>query len=127
MSTNQSTATIRVNPSFMFAAAFTYKARSLECLGHLYLYTIVYLKSGINIQMCIKTGVKRRVAMPVWPADLPTPIFKSTLITGIKSTLRGDMDSGPAKQRPQFTKTPRLVSLSYLLFLAYRQGANFYG
>ena len=61
------------------------------------------------------------------PADLPTPIFKSTLITGIKSTLRGDMDSGPAKQRPQFTKTPRLVSLSYLLFLAYRQGANFYG
>jgi len=65
--------------------------------------------------------------MPVWPADLPTPIFKSTLITGIKSTLRGDMDRGPAKQRPQFTKTPRLVSLSYLLFLAYRQGANFYG
>ena len=34
--------------------------------------------------------------MPVWPADLPTPIFKSTLITGIKSTLREDMDSGPA-------------------------------
>ena len=53
--------------------------------------------------------------MPVWPADLPSPIFKSILITGTKSTLRGDMDSGPAKQRPQFTKAPRMVSLSFLL------------
>mgnify|MGYP000135366526 FL=1 len=65
--------------------------------------------------------------MPVWPADLSAPIFKSILITGIKSTLRGDMDSGPAKQRPPFTKAPRMVSLSYLLFLAYRHRTNFYG
>ena len=44
--------------------------------------------------------------IPVWPASLPAPGPASYALTPVKAFSRTDMDSGTARQRRRFTRTP---------------------
>jgi hypothetical protein len=51
--------------------------------------------------------------MEIWPDLLPKPTVQGYTLQPEKNVLRTEMDSGPARQRRQFTQVPTVVTVRW--------------
>lgn len=53
--------------------------------------------------------------MPAWPSTLPAPLTENYGVDATDTTVRTDMDSGPARVRRRFTAAPDMLTATWRL------------